>query len=162
MAWKTLIPCVLAFTLTACGGSSDSSKDNTSPSKAALTNTKPTAIINTPTGEMRVNTKLIFSGESSSDPENDTLTYQWRLTSTDEKNEFAIAVNNQSKVEISVTEAQSYKLILIVSDGKLLSTPVDKLIEIKTAPTQLIASAGQPQTVKQGDVVLLNGALSST
>ena len=161
MTWKILIPCALAFTLTACGGS-NSSTDNTTPGKTAPTNTKPTAMINAPAGEMRVNTKLIFSGTNSSDPENDTLTYQWRLTSTDGNTEFAIAVNNQSKVEISVTEAQSYKLTLIVSDGKLSSTPVDKLVEIKTAPTQLIARAGQPQTVKQGDVVLLDGALSST
>lgn len=162
MTWQTLIPCVLAFTLIACGGGSGSPTDNTTPSKTAPKNTKPTAIINPPTGEMRVNTKLIFSGANSSDPENDTLTYQWRLTSVDEQTEFAIAVNNQSKVEISVTDAQSYKLTLTVSDGKLSSTPVETLIEVKTAPTQLIANAGQHQTVKQGDVVLLNGSLSST
>ncbi|MBB1332340.1 MULTISPECIES: PKD domain-containing protein [unclassified Pseudoalteromonas] len=159
MKWSFLIQLALILTLTACGsGGGDSEKKPTNK----VTNNKPVAMISAPTGEMRVNTALTFSGTKSSDPDGDSLVYKWRLTTADGQNEIALAVDNENKVEVSLAEAKSYKLILVVSDGKLSSAPVEKLIEIKADPTQLIAHAGLTQTVKQGDVVALNGALSST
>lgn len=159
MKWSFLIQLALILTLTACGsGGGDSEKKPTNK----VTNNKPVAMISAPTGEMRVNTALTFSGTKSSDPDGDSLVYKWRLTTADGQNELALAVDNENKVEVSFAEAKSYKLILVVSDGKLSSAPVEKLIEIKAEPTQLIAHAGLTQTVKQGDVVALNGALSST
>ena len=158
MKWKLLILITTLFTLVACGSGGSDSKTVTKP---LSTNTKPVAVITTEQSEFKVNTTLVFSAAKSNDPDGDSLTYQWQLTSKNAQVEIPITVNNESTVEFSVSEAQEYQLVLTVSDGKLSSTPAQKQLTV-TASTQLIANAGSTQTVKQGDVVLLNGAQSST
>ncbi|MBB1347694.1 PKD domain-containing protein [Pseudoalteromonas sp. SG45-2] len=158
MKWKLLILITTLFTLVACGSGGSDPKTVTKP---LSTNTKPIAVITTEQSEFKVNTTLVFSAAQSSDPDGDALSYQWQLTSKNEQVEIPITVNNESTVEFSVSEAQEYQLVLTVSDGKLSSTPAQKQLTV-TANTQLIANAGSTQTVKQGDVVLLNGAQSST
>ena len=158
MKWKLLILITALFTLVACGSGGSDSK---TVAKPVSTNTKPIAVITTEQSGFKVNTTHVFSAAQSSDPDGDALTYQWQLTSKNEQVEIPITVNNESTVEFSVSEAQEYQLVLTVSDGKLSSTPAQKQFTV-TANTQLIANAGSTQTVKQGDVVLLNAAQSST
>ncbi|MEM5509252.1 PKD domain-containing protein [Pseudoalteromonas sp. AS71] len=158
MKWKLLILITALFTLVACGSGGSDSK---TVAKPVSTNTKPIAVITTEQSGFKVNTTHVFSAAQSSDPDGDALTYQWQLTSKNEQVEIPITVNNESTVEFSVSEAQEYQLVLTVSDGKLSSTPAQKQFTV-TENTQLIANAGSTQTVKQGDVVLLNAAQSST
>ena len=158
MKWKLLILAPALLSLVACGSSGSDSK---SADKPLSTNTKPVAVISTTQSEFKVNTPIVFSAAQSNDPDGDTLTYQWQLTSDNGQNEISLANSNQSTVEFSVPDALEYQLILVVSDGKLSSTPVTQQVTA-TSGTQLIAMAGGNQTVKQGDVVILNAALSIT
>ena len=145
------------FTLAACGSGSSDTKQVTPP---VSTNAQPVAVISTEQSEYKINTPIIFSAENSSDPDGDTLTYQWQLSSTDNQQNISLNTNNQRTVEFSVSKAQDYTLELVVSDGKISSSVVSKQITV-TSNAQLIANAGSTQTVKQGDVVKLTAAQST-
>lgn len=151
-----ILPTLL--TLLGCGGSGSSETKQVTP--PVSTNAQPVAVIGTEQSEYKTNTPITFSAANSSDPDGDTLTYQWQLLSADEQQNIPLNTNNQRTVTFSVAQAQNYTLKLIVNDGKISSSVVSKQITV-TSNAQLIANAGSTQTVKQGDVVKLTAAQST-
>ena len=104
------------------------------------------------------NTTVTLNGTASSDPEAQTLTYQWEQMGTP-----TVTLNDATAASPTFTTPQvlndtvlSFRLM--VNDGVQNSSPSTVLITLTAgtndAPT---ANAGNPQTVDEGDLVTLTG-----
>jgi len=163
---KVMKHCTLALVtlalLTACGGGSGDSAPTPDPTKTPV-NRAPQAQISAAPGQQYLSEQLLkFDGSTSSDPDNDPLTYSWQLTNSQQQN---IALNNanQSKVEFSLPGAGLYTLSLQVNDGKVSSQNATVAFEIKAAAqtNPPVANAGAARQVKVSQLVQLSAEQST-
>jgi hypothetical protein len=106
-------------------------------------------------------TKVTLNGSSSSDANNDSLTYQWTLTSKPAASSASLAETVSSTPYFTPDVAGTYTASLIVSDGRLNSAPSTVTITASTANVAPVANAGSAQNVVVDSLVTLNGANSS-
>ena len=109
--------------------------------------------------ETNVNTLVILDGSASSDPDRDSLTYQW-TEDTSNPISFRLAVNSRNPY-FTPTIVGTYRFELIVHDGEVYSTPDIVTITVIQPNRAPIANAGEDQTVKVNTQVHLNGSSSS-
>jgi len=83
-----------------------------------ILNQGPTADISSPEEGASYTTgnPVFFNGETSTDPEDDKLLYEWYLREGDEG---WIVIGTQSKLQRTFEDAGAYQVRVIVSDGKL-------------------------------------------
>tara|TARA_B100001123_G_C15340620_1_gene1034697 strand:- start:18 stop:7340 length:7323 start_codon:yes stop_codon:yes gene_type:complete len=101
---------------------------------------------------------VLLDGSSSSDPDGQSVFYQWV---TPEGVSFSEPNGAQPRfLAPQVDSDTTFSILLVISDGDLSSQPdtVNMTVLNNTAPT---ASAGADQQVYQGNMVTLNGASSS-
>ncbi|MEZ5726688.1 MAG: Ig-like domain-containing protein [Burkholderiaceae bacterium] len=83
-----------------------------------------------------INTAVTFSGQASQDPNGDTLTYRWSLTTRPDASQAALASVDTVQVAFTPDVAGTYSATLVVSDGVLESTASVNLIATNPpAPT---------------------------
>ena len=143
---------VLAMLLTACGGGGGGGND-----RNQTANDAPVALISgaasQPIG------LATFSGSGSSDPDGDTLSYQWSIEAAPQGSSANLSDPTAMDVQLFADALGSYTLELVVYDGELSSSPVSLTLELTNlAP---VANAGNDQSASVTDSVTLNGSGSS-
>jgi len=135
--------------LAACGGSSD---DGGTSNRAPVANAGPDTAV-------AVSQTVMLDGSASTDPDGDSLTYTWTLTGVPMGS--TAALDNASAVRPSLTIdlPGTYSAELVVSDGRLTSSP--DAVEITTNNSPPTADAGPDQTVAVNTVVTLDAGGST-
>jgi len=107
--------------------------------------------------KVSLNAPVVLDGSSSSDADNDVLSYLWSLEAP--SGSLSI-LNNPTAATPSFTpdSAGLYHATLRVNDGTVDSAPVTVTITANTPP---VADAGSAQTVTIGEQVTLDGSRSS-
>ena len=107
---------------------------------------------------------VTLDGSGSSDPEGETLSYEWTKTSGPEVTLSSAAVESPTfTAPTQLVSDAVFKFSLVVTDARGLASPADTVTVTVTAgendaPT---ANAGDNQTVTEGAVVTLDGSGSS-
>jgi hypothetical protein len=104
---------------------------------------------------------VTLDGSTSSDANNDTLTYVWTLTTKPTGSAAALSSATSAKPTFSADMAGSYIASLVVNDGTVNSTATTVTVTSSTANAAPVANAGVAQNVVAGSTVTLNGAASS-
>jgi len=105
--------------------------------------------------------RVTLNGSRSSDADGDMLSYAWSLTSRPAGSTASLQVPTSRYPAFTADAAGIYIASLIVSDGKLASTPSTVTITAARANVAPVANAGEEQTVSTKSVVRLSGAASS-
>jgi len=137
----------------------DGSLDSTPSSLSIVTeNSRPVA--NPGPGQtVSLQNTVTLDGAGSSDVDGDPLSFQWSLTSTPAGSSAALSDPTAVKPTFKVDLPGTYVAQLIVSDGKLMSTP--STVSILTVNSKPVANAGASQTVFVGSIVTLDASKSS-
>ncbi|MBN1905891.1 MAG: hypothetical protein JW927_12420 [Deltaproteobacteria bacterium] len=108
---------------------------------------------------IKTNTAATLNGSSSSDADNDPITYSWTMESPEGSS--ASLTNPTSSEPYFTPDIDGvYTLTLIVNDGKVSSAP-DTVVITAVSNFPPVANAGPDQTVSTGTAVSLNGSGSS-
>lgn len=99
-----------------------------------------------------------LDGSGSSDPEGDNLAYTWSFESRPAGSNVTLSSTTSSTPSFTPDVGGVYELELVVSDGKLTSSPDYCTVTVNSLP---VANAGADQSVEVGDLVSLNGSGSS-
>jgi hypothetical protein len=105
-----------------------------------------------------------LDGGGSSDPDGDFLHYAWSLVEKPADSAAALVdparpgAADTPHPQFVVDKPGTYRVRLIVNDG-LLESAAD-IVVVGTNDARPVADAGDPQTVRVGDVVTLNGSRS--
>jgi hypothetical protein len=102
---------------------------------------------------------VTLDGSASTDVDGDELTYAWALTTVPDGSAALLSDTAAVSPAFKVDVAGTYVAQLVASDGITISRP-DTVI-ITTDGVVPVANAGVGQTVRAGQVVLLNGSASS-
>lgn len=152
---------VFLFSLCVAGCIDGSSSSPTEPLRP--NNTAPIANAGS-SQSVSVGSPVNLSGLSSSDAENDNLTFAWTLVSKPSNSSATLSSSTSATPRFIADAAGAYIVKLVVSDGTLSSAEVGvtitatALVANNTAP---IANAGKPQNVMVLTNVKLDGTASS-
>ena len=109
-----------------------------------------------------VNTTLLLDGNRSSDLDDDSLTYNWIISSKPGSSVLTLLSNQLgSQINFKADVDGDYIVQLIVFDGALSSTTDELLVRASIPNRAPIADAGSNKTVPTASTVSLNGSLSS-
>lgn len=168
--WRHASAALLVLLLTACGGGGSSSPPSSPPQAS---NQAPTAAIaisgairQAPTGSISATSgsQVVLSGASSTDPENDALTYLWTLVSKPAGS--ASTLTNPANVTASITldKLGDYVFSLKVTDSKAATSEKQLIVTVdNTAPISSVSVAVQytPVSVdKPAQHITLGSAVS--
>ena len=121
-------------------------------------NSKPIADAG-PDQTVFVTDSVQLNGGSSSDVDNDALTFSWGFLSIPTDSLASLDNPNSPTPSFSVDKPGSYTLELLVNDGTIDSDP--DIVTISTQNSKPVAQAGPDQSVFVADTVQLNGGGSS-
>ncbi|MFH0728120.1 MAG: PKD domain-containing protein, partial [Pseudomonadota bacterium] len=102
---------------------------------------------------------VTLDGSGSSDLDGDSLTYLWSITSKPDGSTAALNDPTALKPSFTIDVFGDYVIQLIVNDGELNSDP--DTVTVSTLNSAPIANAGTDQSRHNGEVVTLNGSVSS-
>jgi hypothetical protein len=109
----------------------DGFDDSAAKSVSTMVNRKPTAVVSTSPSSGAAGTNVIMNGMGSSDPENDTLTYQWTQIAP-----AAPLVGDLTTPSIQFTAPSGTATFrLVVSDGHQSSAPFTASFSTSPPPT---------------------------
>gem|GEM_PF-4178974 len=106
-------------------------------------NSKPVAEIDAPADGI-VGQELVFDGAASSDPDGDTLSYDWSILSRPTNSATEIEDPFASSIALTTDTAGQYIVQLIVSDGVLMSEATTISIDISPAEVLSIVEISPP------------------
>lgn len=106
-----------------------------------------------------VGADVTLSGLNSSDEDGNTLNYRWRLVSKPSASAATLSSSNTVQPKLTIDRKGSYRIELIVNDGKVDSQPA--YVTISTENSKPLAKAGDDQTVKVKQTALLDGGNST-
>jgi hypothetical protein len=104
---------------------------------------------------------ITLDGTSSRDPNNTSLTYSWRVVTQPSSSNPVLSNATTATPTFRADAAGLYTVALTVSDGSLTSAADQLTITVATGNLPPLANAGPDQTVTTGQVVTLNGTVSS-
>jgi len=103
---------------------------------------------------------VTLDGSGSSDPDGDTLSYDWSIDAAPQGSTASLSDRTAVKPTLTADSVGDYEISLTVSDG-YENSPVDAVIvtaaEVNAPP---VANAGVDQNVVTGEEVTLNASLS--
>jgi len=144
----TLIGSTLLL-LAACGSSE-------APPKTPV-NQQPTADAGS-NATVTTGASVILDGSNSSDPEGETLTYSWMISSKPAGSSAALSNAIIMSPGFVADEAGSYVIQLVVNDGAVDSTADEVVITVNSlANSPPVANAGDDLKVTTGTAVNLDG-----
>ncbi len=127
---------------------------------AAVTNLPPTAHAGVNQNIVTGSTATL-DASASSDPNRDSLTYNWQLVSRPAGSTAALSKATDVKPTLVADKAGSYVAQLQVSDGKAQSELSYVTINAQTTNSAPVATVGPNQNVAIGSTVTLDGTASS-
>lgn len=104
---------------------------------------------------------VTLDGSGSSDPDGDSLTFQWTLVSQPGGSSALLAGDQSVTPTLSPDLAGSYVIELVVSDAEFSSSPDSVTVNVSLPNTAPVADAGPDQTGVVGDLITLDGSGSS-
>ncbi len=102
---------------------------------------------------------VILNGTDSNDPDNDSLTFSWNITSTPTNSTATLFDSRIEEPSFDVDLPGTYIIQLTVNDG--IAESVIDTVTITTENSKPIANAGKDQTVSINDTVTLDGSNSN-
>ena len=142
--------------LVACGGGDSSGTGSSAP----IINAAPTAQAGSNQNVVAGN-PVTLDGSTSSDADQDQLTYQWTLITKPVGSSATLAAATSAKPSFTADIAGAYVVTLVVNDGQASSTSSSVTITASSANAAPVAHAGAAQTVVAGSTVTLDGSASS-
>ncbi|PMG31547.1 hypothetical protein BCU94_07360 [Shewanella sp. 10N.286.52.C2] len=147
--------------LSACGGGGESSDvevplDNTTPTQPK--NNAPVAIAGDDFS-VAIATNITLDASASSDPDGDTLTYQWALVSSPENTIIDLTTNVSQSFALNV--AGTYEFSLIVNDGTDSSNSDLLTVTVYKPNTLPVAVITGDETGYQGQELQFSASSSS-
>lgn len=145
------------FFLYGCGGGSSDSAPT--PGPVTPVNSAPVAKAVLSHSNNNTGGILKLDASESTDPEKDTLSYNWQLLGPDGA---AVPLSNNTavKTEVTTTQAGVYKAELKVTDSKGLSNTTQQSISISPAPVISMEIVGVT-SAQQGQLLSYSAVLSS-
>lgn len=153
---KLLAVIVTSSVLTGCGGGGSSNETLTTPS----TNTAPVANAGIPQSLM-TGSAVLLDGSGSTDANNDTLTYNWSLTTKPAGSTANLSSSTAVKPTFTADRPGTYTATLTVNDGQSNSNPVTVTITAAQNNAAPIANAGNNQNVVTNNTITLDGSTST-
>ena len=132
--------------------------------KGQKPNTKPTAVIQANSKNVKVGDSVTLNGSQSSDADNDTLTYSWSILSKPAGSSASLSSSDSQSVSFVPDAVGTYAIQLVVNDSKENSDPVTVEIEVQekeiqnTKPTAVITANNDNVTI--GTMVTIDGSES--
>jgi len=107
-----------------------------------------------------VGQQLILNGSASSDPDGDSLSYQWNLLSVPAGSTTSLLNPTSISPILNLDVTGEYIVQLVVNDGVLNSLPDNVILTAEKVNTAPVANAGSDQQ-SVGTTLLLDGSASS-
>ncbi len=150
-----------AILLAGCGGSGGGGTA-TKPAPEIKQNQAPVAkiVLASAAQHYQRNQAISANANASSDADNDPLSYQWTLTGPD-NTRLPLPDQHKAELQFSLTQAGSYRLSLVVNDGKTASQSTSIQLQIQTEPAP-VAVVTAPKQAKVGQLLLLNAMHSQS
>ena len=146
------------FILTVSDGAMVSEPDTVRISVVSIDNQAPTANAG-PDIIVSANTPVALSALGSSDPDGNALTYRWTVIAAPA--ELQLVDSTALQTTFIPTASGEYRFRLEVSDGELLAND-EVAVLVRASGNQVpTADAGPDQQVAVGDLVTLDGTLST-
>lgn len=127
---------------------------------AAAANSAPTATAG-PGQSVQVAATVQLDGTTSTDPDGNSLTYSWTLTTKPAGSTATLSNGTSPRPTFVADLAGAYAANLVVNDGLLSSAIATVTITAAVANVAPVANAGLAQSVTAGALVTLSGAGSS-
>ncbi|WGL15247.1 PKD domain-containing protein [Microbulbifer bruguierae] len=155
---KNFFPiCILSTLLIGCGGSGGSDGGD---GAVAPQNRAPIAVagnnLSTDLGQ-----SVNLSGAASSDPDGDSLTYSWSISSSPGNSNPIISSGSQVEANFTADTAGSYEIELTVSDGSISSSDTITITVTGASNPSLVANAGSGYSASEGFQIQLDGSAST-
>lgn len=146
---------LVIFALNGCGGGSSAD----TAARPAPTNRAPVAKVTLNHDSTSAGGVLKLDASQSTDPDQDTLSFQWQLFGPDSR---AIPLSNSTAVstEVITTQAGTYRAELTVTDSKGLNNTAQQTINISPATPVSVDIIGSI-SAQQGQLLTYTATLSS-
>ena len=127
---------------------------------ASAANSAPVANAGLPQN-VALSTTVTLDGTSSSDANNDFITYKWTLITKPSGSIAQLASATSAKPTFRADVSGTYVATLIVNDGKVDSVAAATTVTVSSANSDPIANAGANQNVVLASTVTLDGTNST-
>ncbi|MGD0089410.1 MAG: PKD domain-containing protein, partial [Planctomycetota bacterium] len=154
------------FSLVVSNGVNKSDPDKFELTVAKANNPPVANIVGPAGGRLQIGEKVTLDGSTSSDPDNDKLTYKWRKAEAQPKGgaklgEVELANTDQEKATAQGVTAGPVRIELVVNDGTVDSEPAYVDLNVLRLNHPPVAKITGPEAAKVGGAVELSAAESS-
>jgi uncharacterized protein YggL (DUF469 family) len=157
MAPEVLINTTYTFTLVVNDGFIDSPSDQV-VINVKQSNKAPTANAGADQSADEL-TAITLDGSTSTDPDNDALTYLWTAPTGITLNSATASKPTFTAPEVATNT--NYAFTLVVNDGTVSSSADQVIVQVKQVNKAPVANAGINQSVNENNVFTLDGSASS-
>lgn len=146
--------------LSGCGGGGSDSSAPAPDGGSGTSNNAPVAQVGADQN-VKVGDTVTLDGSASRDPDGDTLSYHWEITTLPESSAATLTEVSTPKPRFPADAAGRYVVTLVVNDGQTDSEAVSVDVVAAVQNSAPVADAGSDQNVATGTAVQLDGRDSS-